>query len=154
MNSNYSEDRNNLKAEIRRKITKTYWLGFADHTLAHVFVWVSVLASFISSILISYEKKNEIVEQLNLAVIAGVPGLIIIISRTFDFAKRAWRNSIYEIELRKLYDLLELTETSTFDVALKYRKLCKDFENKYFEIGFFDAQNLDISDNNDSDTTK
>lgn len=154
MNSNYNEARNNLKAEIRRKITKTYWLGFGDHTLAHVFVWVSVLASFISSILISYEKKDEIVPKLTLAVIAGIPGLIIIISRTFDFAKRAWRNSIYEIELHKLNDLLELTDTPTFDIALKYRRLCKEFENKYFEIGFFDAKSLDVSDNSEPDTTK
>lgn len=65
----------NLNKEIKKRIRYTSW----DFKLAHTLLWLSILASFSSAIIIASDKKK--IDNIYIAIIAGTPGLVIVIEK-------------------------------------------------------------------------
>ena len=104
MEQNTSDSAMELRKEIEQLLKQRKTYITMDFSLAHLFLWASILASFASSIIIASEAN---LNRLVIAIIAGVPGLIILIEKSFDFSKRAMWGAMYKIELEKLrYDLV------------------------------------------------
>src|SRR5690554_3938908 len=79
--SNFDSNKNYLQLEIEKEIKHRKFYEKLDLRLAHIFLWVSILASFGSSIIIAADVD---IGKLVVAIIAGVPGLVVLIDKSFD----------------------------------------------------------------------
>lgn len=134
-----SDPRYNLWPEIQKETAKIKRTRWWDHRLACSITWISILTSFIATISIAFQ-PNTHTPFLLIAILAGIPGLMIAIDKAFEFGKRASWGTSFEIELQKILDEIELTNTDTHELAKKYRELRKTFESNYFKIGFFSTK--------------
>jgi len=102
MSENNTTQNHDLQNEVSKKIKHTRRFESMDFRLAHIFLWISILASFTSTIVVAsgVEEKYKII----FAIIAGVPGLVILIDKTFDFKKRAVWGAMLRIDLEELND--------------------------------------------------
>lgn len=123
-----------VKREIEQQIKKRKKYIGMDFSLAHFFLWVSILASFTSSILIAAGVNWD---RIVVAIIAGIPGLVILIEKSFDFAKRASWGALYKVELEQLkYDLI-FERVEPYDVSKRLVEIEAKYEIEFSKIGFF-----------------
>jgi hypothetical protein len=125
-----------LQKEIEKSIKHRRTYELMDFRLAHIFLWASIIASFASSIIIASGLQTE-KNKIFIAIIAGIPGLIILIDKTFDFATRAVWGATFRIELEELKDKLVFKKIEPYDASTEYRELSKRYELAYAKIGFF-----------------
>ena len=135
MNQNDVNTEQELQNEISKKIKHRRRFEVMDFRLAHLFLWVSILASFISTIAVASGVKEE--NKILIAVIAGIPGLVILIDKTFDFKRRSVWGAMFRIELEDLKDKFAFKKGDPYLVAKKLREIERKFELLYSEIGFF-----------------
>jgi hypothetical protein len=125
-----------LLKEIEKSIKHRRKYELMDFRLAHIFLWASLIASFASSIIIASGLQTE-KNKIFIAIIAGIPGLIILVDKTFDFATRAVWGATFRIELEELKDKLSFKKIDPYDASKEYRELSKRYELAYAKIGFF-----------------
>jgi flagellar biosynthesis protein FlhB len=135
MNQPISNPEQELQTEIAGKIKHRRKFEVMDFRLAHIFLWVSILASFTSTIIVAF--GVPVGKEILFAVIAGVPGLIILIDKTFDFKKRAVWGAMFRIELEDLKDEFVFKKGDPYEIAKKLRQIERKYELLYSEIGFF-----------------
>lgn len=138
-----------LQSEIEKEIKHRKTYESMDFKLAHIFLWVSILASFGASIIIAAGatlSKDTSVNKIIIAIIAGIPGLVILIDKSFDFAKRAVWGAIYRIELEELKDELVFKKIDPYDSSKKFREIKKRNELAYSRIGSFAQKKQDQKD--------
>ena len=124
-----------LQDEISRKIKHTRRFATMDFSLAHLFLWISILASFTSTIIVAYGVPED--WEIVIAIIAGVPGLVILIDKTFDFKRRAVWGAMLRIELQELRDDLLIRKLDPDKASKKFREIERTYESAFSEIGFF-----------------
>lgn len=124
-----------LLDELTKKIKHRRKFEVMDFRLAHIFLWLSIIASFASSITIASGIPTG--KNILFATIAGVPGLIILIDKTFDFKRRAIWGAMFRIALEDIKDDLVFRSGEPSMIVKHLRETERDFENKYAEIGFF-----------------
>jgi hypothetical protein len=136
------QENDKLYEALEEKVSKMiFWrkiFQWGDFTLAHTFIWVSVLASFASSIIIA--TKTEAIEPWQVAIIAGIPGLVIIIEKTFNFTKRSVWGTMYTLELEELKDEIIHRKSEPFELAKKLTTIKRMNELRFIRIGFFSQQ--------------
>jgi hypothetical protein len=125
-----------IEKEIKRRRTYESW----DFKLAHFFLWLSILASFGASIIVA---ADVAIDKIAVAIIAGIPGLIILIDKSFDFAKRAVWGAMYRIELEELKDELVFKKTEPYAASKKFRDIKRKNEFSYSRIGFFSQKKIE-----------
>lgn len=146
----------NLLKEIDREIKIRKRYESMDFSLAHLFVWLSILASFSASIFIA--SKSE-VDKFLLAIIAGIPGVIVVIDRSFDFAKRSAWGGMYRLELEELKDKILLTDIDPYEASKEFRQLKRKNSSSFLRIGFFtpkkdEIQRTDLNNPDLNDTVR
>ena len=125
-----------LKFKVRKIISRRRrWSSF-DFRIAHVLFWTSILASFSSSIIIA-SKTTDILDPIYLAILAGIPGLVVSIENNFDFARRSAWGVAYEIELQKLLNQVEFEKINSYDATVMLTEIIKRNEELFHNIGFF-----------------
>lgn len=60
-------------------------------------MWLSILASFSSAIIIAADDVE--IDKIWVAIIAGIPGLVVVIDKSFDFVRRTAWDTMYKIQL-------------------------------------------------------
>jgi hypothetical protein len=78
-----------LLSQIDRRVRGSRRWGIYDFLVAKASYWAAIVASFLATIAVSTGRSGTVV-----AIVAAVPGVVIIIDRTFHFADRAawhWR---------------------------------------------------------------
>ena len=128
-----------LLSEIEKKIKHRRRFELMDFRLAHIFLWVSILASFISTIVIA--SGESYVHEILFSVIAGIPAIVILIDKNFDFKRRSVWGAKFRIELEDLKDDLVFNKVDAYTAAKKLREIERKFESLYSEIGFFFQKN-------------
>jgi len=106
-----------------------------DFKISHIFIWVSILASFSSSILIAI--GYEAIYKILISVLAGIPGLVVVIDKTFDFTRRAAWGTMYKIDLEELKDKVDFGKIESYEATKELRELNKKHESSFLRIGFF-----------------
>ncbi len=124
-----------IKKEIRKRIKYTGW----DFKLAHSLLWISIIASFCSSIIIA--SNNETINKIFVAIIAGIPGLVIVIDKTFDFAKRSAWDVMYTIDLQELKNDYDFGKIDAYTAAQRLQGIIRRNEALFLKIGFFSEEN-------------
>ena len=126
--------RETLRLEIENVTRHTRRFEKMDFWLAHVFLWTSLIASFAATILVA---SNVDIKKWCLALIAGIPGLVVAIDKSFEFGKRALWGESYRIALEELKDELSFEKSEPYVVAQKLRVVKRKFAESYTTIGFF-----------------
>jgi hypothetical protein len=124
-----------FKKELDESITQRGRWEAIDFNIAHFLTWISIFSSFAASIVVASGLWEN--EKAWVAVIAGLPGLMLSIDRTFNFKKRASWASLFRVELEKLRDTMELGGEDIYTVAKEYRKLTRKHEMMWQNIGVF-----------------
>ncbi len=122
--------------EINNEIEKRQYYGSWNFRLVHILLWVSILTSFASAIIVAAGIKEDVIPSLWVAIIAGIPGLVISIEKTFDFGRRSSWDIMYEIELKELRDDLIFKKTEPYEAAKKLREIIRRNETAFSKIGF------------------
>ncbi|MBX3257840.1 MAG: hypothetical protein KF862_27165 [Chitinophagaceae bacterium] len=125
-----------LQTEIEKSIKHRRTYELMDFRLAHIFLWASIIASFASSIIIASGLQTD-KNKIFITIIAGIPGLIILVDKTFDFATRAVWGARFRIELEELRDKLVFKKIEPYEASKEFRELSKRHELAYAKIGFF-----------------
>ena len=135
MNNNSDQTqtfRNELLNEIRKRNKYEGW----DFKLAHFFLWLSIFASFSSAIIIAAGDMD--IPKIVVAIIAGIPGLVVVIDKSFDFARRTAWGTMYKIDLQELLDDVDFGKVDTYTAAKRLRKISRKHETAFLKIGFFE----------------
>jgi magnesium-transporting ATPase (P-type) len=122
-----------------------------DFQLSHYFVWTSILTSFFSSIFVA--SGGSFFEEHNIwfSILAGIPGLCVVIEKTFDFARRSFWGTMYKIDLQELKDEIEFGNIEKREAAKRLREIMRKNESDFIKIGSF-FQNRERSDSQKQDT--
>lgn len=120
-----------LQNEIRKRKKYEGW----DFKLAHFFLWLSIFASFSSAIIIA--AGNIEIPKIAIAIIAGIPGLVVVIEKSFDFARRTAWDTMFRIELQELQDDVVFGKIDHHTASKKLREICRKHETSFLRIGFF-----------------
>lgn len=134
-----------IEKELKHRIKWAEW----DFRWSHIFLWISILASFASSILVASDSKpfdSEITNRVIIAIIAGIPALVVAIEKSFDFARRAVWGSVYRVEIEELRDDLIFGKVDPYVCSKNFRKLKKQRELAFAHIGFFDSKNREANE--------
>lgn len=135
MENHTTLDEANFLQELNVAIKTRLKYESLDFILAQSLFWISILASFISAILIA--NKNEELNPLIMAIIAGIPGLVVVIQKTFNFTERTTWDTNFRIELQALKDKIIFEKMPIKVAADKFRELNRKFETEFRKIGFF-----------------
>ncbi|SHF36369.1 hypothetical protein SAMN04488522_102981 [Pedobacter caeni] len=133
-----------LKADLCRLIRRMKRLERLDSTIAHSLFWLSILASFSSAILVSGKYDSTYL----LAVIAGIPGLVVVIEKTFDFTQRTVWDLNFRMEFEELLDEMKYKKIAGYKAVKKFRKIIRKNEYAFQKIGFFSKTNTDRNKDN------
>lgn len=123
-----------FKDELSKTIERRKKYEGWDFKLSHAFIWLSILASFSSSIIIAHGVKKK--HEIWISVISGIPGLIVIIDKTFDFARRTAWGTMYKIDLQKLKDKVDFKKIDIYEASKELRELNRRHESSFLKIGF------------------
>ena len=137
--NDYSEKSQEVKKELKKELRLRSRWEMIDFYLAHIFLWISITASFSSAIFVA-QGMYMFGSKFWTAVISGIPGLVIIVDKTFDFARRASWGSMYKIELLQLKDDFEFGTIEPQKAAKKFRALMKKHTIYFQRIGFFSGR--------------
>jgi hypothetical protein len=123
-----------IDKEIKKRIKYTRW----DFNLAHMLIWVSIFASFGSSLIIASKSK---IPPIYIAIVAGIPGLVVVVEKSFDFARRSGWDIMYKIELQELKNEIDFGKISPYKAARKFQEIIRRNEASFLKIGFFSRNN-------------
>lgn len=121
--------------ELKKRVKRIVW----DSSLAHCVLWVSIIASFASAIMVASGQKI-FENNIWLAIIAGIPGLVVLLEKTFDFARRSSSGIMYKIELQELKNDYDFGKITAYRAAQKLQEITRRHESSFLRIGFLAAE--------------
>jgi hypothetical protein len=123
--------------ELSKEIKHRRKYESVDFQLSHYFVWTSILTSFLSSIFVA--SGNAFFKDHNIwfSILAGIPGLCVIIEKTFDFARRSFWGTMYRLDLQELKDKIDFGKTDQYEAAKEFREIMRKNESLFIKIGSF-----------------
>ena len=110
-----------------RKNFHARW-ALRDFLVAQVFVWLAIGGSFVASILSTIK---ESIHPAVLATVAAIPAAVILIDRSFSFAKRAKWHYMFEAELERLANAVEFEGKDVAAVAHSFGELRVQMERSF-----------------------
>jgi hypothetical protein len=132
---------NSFKDELNKNINKRVKYEHWDFILAHSFIWLSIIASFTSSIMIA--AGVESINKIWVAIIAGIPGLVVVVEKSFDFARRTAWDTMYKIDMQELKDDIEFQKIDAYTASKRFREIARKHETSFLTIGFFSQNDRD-----------
>lgn len=139
-----------FKNELNKLIATRAKYESWDFKIVHFLIWLSIFASFSSSIMVA---ANVNIEKALLAIIAGIPGLVVVVEKSFDFARRTAWDTMYKIDMQELKDDVDFEKIGYYEAAKKLRKIIRRNEAAFLKIGFFEQdrenQTGNIVENNE-----
>lgn len=127
-----------LELEIGKELKKRTKNITRDSTLAHAILWVSIIASFASAIMVASGQKI-FVNNIWLAIIAGIPGLVVLLDKTFDFSRRSASGTMYKIELQELKNDYDFGKINAYRAAQRLQEIIRKHESSFLKVGFLAA---------------
>lgn len=124
-----------FELEIETALKKRVKFIFWDSTLAHIVLWLSIIASFASSIMVA-SGQQIFANNIWLAIIAGIPGLVVLLEKTFDFSKRSASGILYKIELQELKNEYDFGRITAYKAAQRLQEITRRHEAAVLKIGF------------------
>jgi hypothetical protein len=124
-----------LESEIQKELKKRVKDISRDSSLAHIILWVSIIASFASAIMVASGQKI-FVNNIWLAIIAGIPGLVVLLDKTFDFARRSSSSIMYKIELQELKNDYDFGKINAYRAAQRLQEIIRRHESAFLRVGF------------------
>ncbi|MGN6490717.1 MAG: hypothetical protein ACTHLE_01875 [Agriterribacter sp.] len=124
-----------FELEIETALKKRVKFIFWDSTLAHCVLWLSIIASFASSIMVA-SGQQIFANNIWLAIIAGIPGLVVLLEKTFDFSKRSASGILYKIELQELKNEYDFGRITAYKAAQRLQEITRRHEAAVLKIGF------------------
>ena len=98
-----------------------------DFILAQLFVWLAILSSFLTAIL----AVADVVPKLVLALLAAIPGAVILVDKSFSFARRARWHWDMVAKLDQFSNQLQFEEARVEDVSKQLGEFRFDMEAKF-----------------------
>ncbi|MCC6287772.1 MAG: hypothetical protein IT249_07795 [Chitinophagaceae bacterium] len=133
-----------LESEIEKELKKRVKDITRDSSLAHIILWVSIIASFASAIMVASGQKI-FVNNIWLSIIAGIPGLVVLLDKTFDFARRSSSGIMYKIELQELKNDYEFGKINAYRAAQRLQEIIRRHESSFLRIGFMAGERQNIA---------
>jgi len=116
----HEEKRMALLQKIKKRQSRDAAWGRWDFIIAQCFLWVAIAASFGTAIVLAVADKMP---TLSTAIFAAVPGVVIVIERTFSFSRRSrWHRELF-LRLDELVNDLEFRDASVEEVAKRLSTL-------------------------------
>ncbi len=109
------------------------------------------MASFSSSIIIASGDID--ISKIFVAIIAGIPGLVVVVDKTFEFARRSAWDTMYRIDMQGLKDEIDFGKTEGYEAAKKLREITRRNESAFQKIGFFSQTLKEVEDDIDEGGT-
>lgn len=124
-----SEPTNPLISEIIQDIDHhKKWEG-RDFSWAQIFVWIGIIASVAASL--NATGVLPITDKLYSAVLAVIPGAVLIVEKTFRFSARASWHALYRASLNGLYRKMRDEGISSGIVSVERSKLEFEMEKMF-----------------------
>ena len=118
-----------LLDEIEQDIDHhTKWEG-RDFSSAQIFLWIGIVASVAASL--HAAGAFAIDNKLCGAVLAAIPGVVLIIDKTFKFAARASWHALYRASLKSLFRKLRNESAPINTVSAERSKLEFEMEKMF-----------------------
>lgn len=114
------------KIRARQKLDNKW--GKFDFILAQLFVWLAILASFLTAILTA---ADQVQEKLVLALLTAIPGTVIVIEKSFSFARRARWHWEMIARLEQFSNQLEFECSKVEEVSKRLGEFRFDMEKKF-----------------------
>jgi len=124
-----------IEKELKKRTKNIVW----DSTLAHLVLWISIITSFASSIMVASGQKI-FSNNIWLAIIAGIPGLVVLIEKTFDFSKRSASGIMYKIALQELKNDYAFGKIDAYRAAQRLQEIIRRHESSFLREGFLPAE--------------
>jgi len=140
-----------FEAEINRELQKRVKSISRDSSLAHIILWVSIIASFASAIMVA-SGQQIFVNNIWLAIVAGIPGLVVLLDKTFDFARRSSSGIMYKIELQELKNDYDFGKINAYRAAQRLQEIIRRHESAFLRVGFLANERLVMPEQYYSDT--
>jgi hypothetical protein len=99
-----------------------------DFPLAQIFVWVGIVTSVAASL---HAAGAFTLEKLSAAVLAAIPGAVLVVDRTFKFAARASWHAVYRASLKALYRKLRDEKATDASISPEKSKLKIEMEKMF-----------------------
>lgn len=80
------------------------------------------------------------VNNIWLAIIAGVPGLVVLLDKTFDFARRSSSGIMYKIELQELKNDYDFGKINAYRAAQRLQEITRRHEASFLRVGFLTGE--------------
>lgn len=128
-----------LELEIGKELKKRTKNIVRDSTLSHAILWVSIIASFASAIMVASGQKI-FVNNIWLAIIAGIPGLVVLLDKTFDFSRRSASGTMYKIELQELKNDYDFGKINAYRAAQRLQEIIRKHESSFLKVGFLASE--------------
>ncbi|MBX3238532.1 MAG: hypothetical protein KIT80_07065 [Chitinophagaceae bacterium] len=123
-----------FELEIKKELKKRGKFVFWDSTLAHCVLWLSIIASFASSVMVA-SGQQFFSNHIWLAIIAGIPGLVVLVEKTFDFSKRSATGILYKIELQELKNDYDFGKINAYRAAQRLQEIIRRHESSVLKVG-------------------
>jgi len=132
-----------LELEIQKELKKRVKNISRDSSLAHIILWVSIVASFASAIMVA-SGQQIFVNNIWLAIIAGIPGLVVLLDKTFDFARRSSSGIMYKIELQELKNDYDFGKINAYRAAQRLQEITRRHESSFLRVGFLASERQQV----------
>lgn len=119
-----------IRKELKKRVKSIFW----DSTLAHCILWLSIIASFASAIMVA-SGQQIFANPIWLAIIAGIPGLVVLVEKTFDFSKRSASGMLYKIELQELKNDYDFGKVDAYRAAQRLQSIIRRHESSILKAG-------------------
>lgn len=132
-----------FESEINKELQKRIKSIGRDSTLSHTILWVSIIASFASAIMVA-SGQQIFINNIWLAIIAGIPGLVVLVDKTFDFARRSSSGIMYKIELQELKNDYEFGKINAYRAAQRLQEIIRRHESSFLKVGFLTGERSNV----------
>jgi hypothetical protein len=109
-----------------RRTQDNHW-GVQCFIIAQIFLWLAIMASFGAAIASATGSVSPII----IAVLAAIPGTVIVIDRSFSFARRSSWHHLMRARLEQLENALRYEGASVESVSKALGELFLEMEPRY-----------------------
>jgi hypothetical protein len=127
MQADEDQQREHLLKEITSGREYNSRWGCQNFWIAQAQGWVALVASFGSGIAAAYAHTPRII----VAIIAAVPGALILLDRNFAFARRAQWHWLLEDKVRELEHALKYQKAEISETSKRYASLMTKMEESF-----------------------
>jgi hypothetical protein len=115
-----------LIEDLEKRTQYDFNMGRHNFLIAQAFIWLGIVSSFGSAVAAAFRAQAWIV-----AVAAAIPGVVIIVDRSLNFAARGrWHDLLYT-NIGALSRALRYEGASEKEISQKFSELLKASEESY-----------------------